>query len=67
VDFNVGTFASTDASIGDEVTAVVPGISFRPSAQTVFRANYRYHWTTDFAGNEPSRRAGFQLGLATYF
>ncbi|MEX2047967.1 MAG: hypothetical protein WEB90_00150, partial [Gemmatimonadota bacterium] len=67
VDFNVGTFLSTAASIGDEVTAIVPGVSFRPSAQTVIRANYRYHWTTDFAGNVPSRRAGFQLGLATYF
>jgi len=67
VDFNVGTFASTGRAIGDEVTAVVPTLSFRPSDQTVVRANYRYHWTTDFAGNAPSRRAGFQLGLATYF
>lgn len=67
VDFNVGTFASTGRSIGDEVTAIVPGIGFRPGAQTVLRANYRYEWRTDFAGNEPVRRAGFQLGIATYF
>jgi hypothetical protein len=67
VDYNVGTFSSTGASIGDEVTALVPGIAFRPTPSTVFRANYRYHWTRDFAGNDPARMAGFQLGLATYF
>jgi hypothetical protein len=67
VDFNAGTFASTGLSIGDEVTAVVPGVSFRPTPGTVFRANYRYHWTKDFVGNDPARMAGFQLGLATYF
>jgi hypothetical protein len=67
VDYNVGTFASTGASIGDEVTALVPGLAFRPTPGTVFRANYRYHWTRDFVGNEPARTAGFQLGFATYF
>ncbi len=67
VDYNAGTFESTGLSIGDEVTAIVPGISFRPTAGTVFRANYRYHWTTDFPGNDPARMAGFQLGFATYF
>ena len=67
VDYNVGTFTSTGDAIGDEVTAVVPGISFRPSAGTVFRANYRYHWIRDFVGNPTNRMAGFQLGFATYF
>ena len=67
VDYNVGTFASTSLPIGDEVTAVVPGVSFRPTPGTVFRANYRYHWTKDFAGNAPAQMAGFQLGFATYF
>ena len=67
VDYNRGTFSSTAESIGDEVTAVVPGLSFRPSASTVFRANYRYHWVTDFQGNDPARVAGFQFGFATYF
>ena len=67
VDYNVGTFASTGEAIGDEVTAVVPGISFRPTPSTVFRANYRYHWTKDFVGNDPAHTAGFQLGFATYF
>ena len=67
VDYNVGDFSSTGRAIGDEVTALVPGVSFRPTSGTVFRANYRYHWTTDLQGNDPSRLAGFQLGFATYF
>lgn len=67
VDYNMGTFSSTGGSIGDEVTAVVPGVSFRPTDGTVLRVNYRYAWITDLQGNEPSRRAGFQLGFATYF
>lgn len=67
VDYNRGTFSTTGSAIGDQVTALVPGVSFRPSSGTVFRANYRYHWATDFQGNDPARRAGFQVGFATYF
>ncbi|MEX2526545.1 MAG: TonB-dependent receptor [Gemmatimonadota bacterium] len=67
VDYNVGSFSSTGRDIGDEVTAIVPGLSFRPSPGTVFRANYRYHWIRDLQGNEPARMAGFQVGFATYF
>ena len=67
VDYNVGTFTSTGDPIGDDVTAVVPSVSFRPTAGTVFRANYRYHWIRDFARNPTSHMAGFQLGFATYF
>jgi hypothetical protein len=67
VDYNRGTFSSTGQPIGDEVTAIVPGISFRPTPSTVFRANYRYHWVTGFQGNDPARVAGFQIGFATYF
>ena len=67
VDYNRGTFTSTGQPIREDVTAVVPGISFRPTPGTVFRANYRYHWTRDFVGNPTIRTAGFQLGFATYF
>ena len=67
VDYNRGTFSSTGQPIRDDVTAVVPGISFRPTPGTVFRTNYRYHWTRDFVGNPTIRTAGFQLGFATYF
>ncbi len=67
IDYNVGTFASTGASIRDDVAAIVPGISLRPTPGTVVRANYRYHWIRDFVGNPTQRMAGFQLGFATYF
>ncbi|HSM60076.1 MAG TPA: TonB-dependent receptor [Longimicrobiales bacterium] len=67
VDYNVGTFSSTGRPIRDDVTALVPALSFRPTPGTVFRANYRHHWIRDFPGNPAARRAGLQLGFATYF
>ena len=67
VDYNRGRFSSTGGKIMDDVTALVPGISFRPTPGTVFRANYRYQWTRDFVGNQAVRSAGFQVGFATYF
>lgn len=67
VDYNVGTFRETGGNIADDVFAIVPGISFRPSQQTVFRANYRYRRDQDLFGNPPARTAGFQFGLSTYF
>jgi hypothetical protein len=66
VDFNVDTFDATGRSIGDEVWALVLGTSFRPTSETVFKANYRYHWIDDLLGN-PVRLAGIQVGFATYF
>lgn len=67
VDFNVGTFSSTGRDIQDDVTAVVPTVAFRPTAGTVFRINYRRHWTSDFVGNPTIRLGGWQLGFASYF
>ncbi len=67
VDYNAGSFSSTGASIGDHVTALVAGASFRPSPGTVVRLNYRRQWSRDFAGNPLVRGAGVQLGFATYF
>jgi len=66
-DYNVGKFKDTGGNIFDHVFAIVPAVSFRPSAQTVFRANYRYEWRKDILGNPASKTAGFQLGLSTYF
>lgn len=66
-DFNVGKFRETGGNISDQVVAIVPGISFRPSQQTVIRFNYRYHWQTDLLGNPASRTAGYQFGFSTYF
>lgn len=67
VDYNVGTFSETETNIADHLLAVVPGISFRPSALTVIRFNYRYHWQTDLLGNPAARTAGIQFGFSTYF
>jgi len=67
VDYNVGTFKETGGDIADEIFAVVPGVSFRPTQQTVFRANYRYHSQKDILGNPSAHTAGFQFGFSTYF
>jgi hypothetical protein len=67
VDYNYGSFAYNGESIGDEITALSVGISFRPNNSTSFRANYRRHWTTDILGNVPALLGGFQFGFATYF
>lgn len=66
LDYNVGTFSSTGDPIYDDITAIVVGASFRPTSETVFKANYRYHWIRDLLGN-PARLGGFQVGFATYF
>ena len=72
VDLNTGNFSNesgllTDTKIFDDVRAIVAGIGFRPSANTIIRANYRYHWTRDFLGNPTIKSANLQFGLATYF
>lgn len=67
VDWNNGTFKSTGGNISDEVFSIVPAISWRPTAQTVIRLNYRFNWQKDILGNPPAKLAGFQFGFATYF
>ena len=67
VDFNTGTFIVTGQNIGDEITALVFGFSFRPVGDTVIKANYRRHWTVDAIGNPTINTAGFQFGFASYF
>ena len=67
VDWNVGTINETGASIGEDRFAITPAISFRPSAQTVIRVNYRYSWQKDFLNNPPSLAASWLVGLSTYF
>ncbi len=66
-DYNVGTFNENGQNIGDNIYAVVPGVSFRPYPQTVVRANYRYSWTSDLLDNAPSKTAAYQFGFSTYF
>lgn len=67
VDWNVGEFDETGEDIAEYVVAVVPGISWRPTSQTVIRLNYRYNWQTDLLGNPASKTAGFQVGFSSYF
>ncbi|MCH8331957.1 MAG: hypothetical protein IH946_11385 [Bacteroidetes bacterium] len=67
VDLNTGTFVTTGLPVGDEVHAIVGGVSFRPSSTTVIKANYRYHWNWDNLKNPPAKLAGFQFGFASYF
>ncbi|MEQ1746680.1 MAG: hypothetical protein ABMA02_14710 [Saprospiraceae bacterium] len=67
VDWNVGTFRETGGEIADDFRAIVPGISFRPTAQTILRLNYRYEWQRDILGNPPKRTAGWQFGVSAYF
>ena len=67
VDWNVGKFRTTNGNIRDDIIAITPSITWRLGGQTVLRANYRYAWQHDLLGNPPSRTAGFQVGIASYF
>ena len=67
VDWNKGTFNETGTNIREDFLSIMPGISWRPTAQTVLRLNYRYNWLTDILGNPSSRTAGFQAGFSSYF
>lgn len=67
VDWNVGNFMETGGNISDDLWAVVPAISFRPSPQTVIRLNYRYMHQQDILGNPPEKIGGIQFGVSTYF
>ncbi|MBA4054433.1 MAG: hypothetical protein C0490_06965, partial [Marivirga sp.] len=67
VDWNVGSFTETGTNIGDNLWAIVPGVSYRPTAQTVIRINYRRQWQKDLLDNPPSRTAGIQFGISSYF
>lgn len=67
VDWNDGTFRETGESIGDEIWAIVPAISLRPTAQTVIRLNYRMMQQTDLLGNPPGKISGIQFGVSSYF
>lgn len=67
VDWNMEKFEETGDKISDNFVSIVPGVSWRPTTQTVIRFNYRCGWQKDFFGNPASKTAGFQLGLSSYF
>lgn len=66
-DWNTNSFKETNEVIGDELWAITPALSFRPSQQTIFRLNYRYQWQTDLLNNPPSLYAAWLFGVSTYF
>jgi hypothetical protein len=67
VDWNKGSFMETGGNIREDFFSVVPGLSWRPTSQTVIRLNYRYNWQVDILGNPASKTAGFQFGFSSYF
>ncbi len=67
VDFNRGEFAGTGRRIGDEIGAVVVGLSLRPVNGTVFKVNYRRQRNRDLVNNQAIKVGAFQIGFATYF
>jgi len=67
VDWNRGTFSQTGGKIYDEVWAIVPALSFRPTSQTVVRLNYRHEQQKDLLGNPPAKTGAIQFGFSTYF
>lgn len=67
IDWNVGTFNETGMDIGEELIAITPAISFRPTPQTVFRLNYRYQWQKDILNNPAAKAASWLFGISTYF
>ena len=66
-DWNMGKFNETGTEIGDDLWAITPAISFRPSSQTVIRLNYRYQWQRDILNNPAARTATWMFGFSTYF
>ncbi|MBL4905224.1 MAG: hypothetical protein JKZ00_04265 [Flavobacteriaceae bacterium] len=67
MDWNVGTFKETQTNIGEDLWAITPAISFRPTSQSVFRLNYRHQWQTDILGNSPAMKASWLFGFSSYF
>ena len=67
VDWNRGTFSQTGGKIYDQVWAIVPAISFRPTTQSVIRLNYRRQEQKDLLGNPPAKTGAIQFGFSTYF
>ncbi|NQX80931.1 MAG: hypothetical protein HRT66_02905 [Flavobacteriaceae bacterium] len=67
IDWNTGNFKETNTNIGDELLAITPAISFRPTPKTVFRINYKYSWQKDILDNPWEKTATWLVGFSTYF
>lgn len=67
VDWNVGSLKETGGNIYDDLWAVTPGLSIRPTPQTVIRANFKYSVQQGLLGNPPATTGGIQIGISSYF
>lgn len=67
VDWNVGNFKETGDTIQEDLWAITPSLSVRPTPQTVIRLNYKYSKQQDILGNPPATTGGVQLGISSYF
>lgn len=71
VDWNVGKFTSTGTRMYNDVWSIMPGLSFRPTPETVLRFNYRHQHARDITGNDIGATIGntgeFNFGISTYF
>lgn len=66
-DWNIGRFKENNEVIGDELFAITPALSFRPSSQTVIRLNYRIQNQIDIVQNPASKTRSWLFGFSTYF
>ena len=66
VDLNLDNRRVTGEAMGSEHTRLSVGLSLRPAPPTALRVVYHHDWMTDALQN-PTRGAGVQVGLATYF
>jgi len=60
-------FVDWNIDMGDELMAITPSVSFRPTPETVLRVNYRYSWQEDVLNNPAALRAAWMFGFSTYF
>ena len=68
VDYHTGSFVTNiNEKIKDENTGLALGLGWRPTASTIIRTNYRYHFIQDNLGNPSAKLAGIQFGIASYF
>lgn len=67
VDWNREIIKETSQSAGEDLWSFMPAISFRPSAQTVVRFNYRLMKERDIFRNPTERTDGFNFGISSYF
>jgi hypothetical protein len=55
----------------NDLWSIMPGLSFRPTPQTVLRFNYRHQKQRDITGNSIGATIGntgeFNFGISTYF